>query len=287
MPLLCGVVMMSSCKEETIDLRFVPEKNQPYELAYQEDLTADYKGAKQTHSLGSSLILKPVQDTGLNINATYKRFWVKVINATDSLNVDTDHPVPYRSDDPRTLVPAVWQGVQGQSFSYGMNNLGKLENIGSFTPLLHAITKKVLPDSTAANSAEFSKVWDIAAGQFSPAAASAMLSSIFPEFPGYMIKKGDTLNRVYQVPGAIPLTVLQVYKVSEIKGDQVTLILGGSGFTDNTTSTSLKVGQEGSFKINRHTGMIESVYIEAVMEGKVENEPYKQSSVIRASCKKL
>lgn len=278
---------MPSCKEETIDLRFMPEKNQPYELVYQEDITADFKGGKQTHSLGNSLILKAVQDTGLNINATYKRFWVKVRNATDSISADTQHPIAYRSGDPKTLVPAVWQSVQGQSFSYRMNNLGKLETVGSFTPLLHGIATKVLPDSAAARSPLFSQVWDIAAGQFSPEAATAMLNTIFLEFPGHIIKKGDTLNRVYRVPGGMPLTILQVYTVAEIKDDQVTLILGGSGFSEETPAASLKLGQEGTFKVNKHTGMLESAYIEATLEGKIENESYKQSSVIRATCKKL
>lgn len=287
LPLFFGAVMMSSCKEETVDLRFVPEKNQPYELAYQEDMTADFKGEKQTHSLGSTFILNSLHDTGLNINATYKRFWVKVKNASDSLNADTQHPIAYRSDDPRTLVPATWQAVQGETFSYRMNNLGKLETVGSFTPLIHAITKKVLPDSAAASSPRFSQVWDIAAGQFSADAATAMLTSIFLEFPGHIIQKGDTLNRVYRVPGGIPLTILQVYTVSEIKGDQVTLILGGSGFSEKTEATSLKIGQEGTFKVNKHTGMLESAYIEATTDGKVDNEPFKQTSVIRATCKKL
>lgn len=279
--------MFPSCKDETVDLRFVPEKNQPYELAYQEDVSGEMKGNKQTHSAGSSLILTANKDTGLNINATYKRFWLRMHTANDSLQVDTDHPVTFRQDDPGTFVPAIWQTVKGLSFSYRMNTLGKLESLGSFTPLLHEMTKKILPDSVASNSAQFSQVWDIAAGQFSPAAASAMLVPIFPEFPGGPIKKGDTLNRVYHLEGAIPLTILQVYKVSDIKGDLVTLILGGSGFSESTSPYSLKVEQEGSFTINRHSGMMESAYIEELVTGKVDNEPYKQSSVIRATCKKM
>lgn len=286
LPLVCGVIMIASCKEATVDLRFVPANNQ-YELIYEEAVTGEMKGNKERHSLGATLLLKANDDSALNINATYKRFWVDLRSATDSMKVDTDHPITLQNNDSRTFIPALWQGVKGLSFNYQMNNLGKLETVGSFTALLHEMTRKILPDSAAANSAQFSQVWDLAASQFSPAAAKAMLQPVFPEYAGAPLKAGDTLTRVYRAGTSVPLTMLQIFRIVEISGDQVTLLLGGSGFSDEAKGAALKASQQGKIIVNRKTGVMESAYIEEMVEGKMEEENYKQQTVIKATCTKL
>lgn len=287
---VCAAILFGSCKDAEVDLRFVPDNKAVYELSYEGTGSGLISGKAQTHSVSYIWDLQTSNDSAAtNINATYKRFKASMHSTDDSLFVDSDHPVAdsIGRNDVKLMAPWIWQSVKGLSFNYRMNNLGKIEDVGSFTPLLTELTKKVLKDSALAKTERFSAVWDIAASQFSAINIQDLIRQVFPEFPGRSLKAGDTINRTYKYNIGLPLVVVQIFKVSEITDNNVSLLMGGSGFLEENATYSLKAEQQGKIIVNRKTGVMESAYVEEVITGTADNQPFKQSGTIKATCRKI
>jgi hypothetical protein len=287
---VCAVIAMVSCKDASVDLRFVPEENARYELSYEGSGTGVRNGITEKHSISYLWELHTKNDSGVtSINATYKRFKADLLTPQDSLRMDSDHPIAdsLAQNNPKLMMPWVWQAVKGLSFDFRMNNLGKIETVGSFTPLLTELTKKVLKDSALAQTDKFSAVWDIAASQFSAAASRDLLQQLFPEYPGRALKVGDTLTRTYKYNSGLPLMVVQQFKVTEITAEQVSLLMGGAGFLEEGKENSVKAEQQGKIIVNRKTGMMESAYLEEVINGTLDNQPFQQNATVQATCRKL
>lgn len=285
-----AVVLMVSCKDASVDIRFVPEENALYELSYEGSGDGVRNGVTEKHSITYVWELQTKKDSGAtNINATYKRFKADLLTAQDSLRMDSEHPIAdsLALNNPKLMVPWIWQSVKGLSFDFRMNNLGKIESIGSFTPLLTELTKKVLKDSALAQTEKFSAVWDIAASQFSASATQDLLQQLFIEYPGRSLKKGDTLTHTYKYNNGLPLVVVQLFKVSEITEEQVALLMGGSGFLEEGKENAVKAEQQGKIIVNRKTGMMESAYLEEVISGTIDNQSFKQNATVKATCRKL
>jgi hypothetical protein len=288
--IVCTTIVMVSCKDASVDLRFVPDDNALYELSIDGTGTGLRNGATEKHSISYIWDLQTAKDTNTTgIKATYKRFKMDALFPQDTLRVDTDHPIPdsVASKDPKLMAPWVWQTVKGLSFGFRMNSLGKIEKMGSLTQLHTELAKKVLKDSVLSQTERFSTVLDIAASQFNSSAMQDLLQQVFIEFPGRVMKVGDTVGRNYKYSNGLPLVIVQMFKVTEITDTQVAFLMGGSGFLEESSDHSLKVEQQGKVIVNRKTGMLESAYLEEVITGKLDGQPFKQDGTIKAVCRKL
>ena len=288
--IVCTTIVMVSCKDASVDLRFVPDDNALYELSYEGSGTGVRNGATEKHSISFVWDLHTSKDTNATgIKATYKRFKLDALFPQDTLRVDTDHPIPdsIGSKDPKLLAPWIWQSVKGLSFGFRMNNLGKIEKMASFTQLQTELAKKVLKDSALAQTERFSTVLDIAASQFSSSATQDLLQQVFIEFPGRSMKVGDTVGRTYKYSNGLPLVVVQLFKVTGITDTEVELLMGGSGFLEEGSDHSLKVEQQGKIIVNRKTGMLESAYLEEAITGKIDGKPFEQNGTVKAVCRRL
>ncbi|WP_127126461.1 DUF6263 family protein [Pseudoflavitalea rhizosphaerae] len=288
--IVCVSIVMVSCKDASVDLRFVPDDNALYELSYDGSGTGLRNGATEKHTISCVWDLQTSKDSSFTgIKATYKRFKLDALFPKDTLRVDTDHPIPdsIGRNNPALMAPWVWQSVKGLSFGFRMNSLGKIEKMASFTQLQTELAKKILKDSALAQTDRFSTVLDIAASQFNSQAMQDLLQQIFIEFPGRVMKVGDTVGRTYKYSNGLPLVIVQMFKVTEITGTQVAFLMGGSGFLEESSDHSLKVEQQGKLIVNRKTGMLESAYLEEVISGKLDGQPFKQDGTVKAVCRRL
>lgn len=286
--LICTTSFFTSCKEESADIRFRPGHSD-YELTYVIDRSGMMEGKKLFNKQEATLQLSMSGDAGLtNVKATYQHYRADMRTATDSFVVDTDKPVKIDFQTVGSIVPGILQEVKGQSFDFSFNSLGRIGSMATFTPMITAITKKVIPAEEQENLELFSNIFDLANGHFSPEAANAVLQPIFPEFPGRPLKLGDTLNdRTYHSGDGYPMTILQVSKVAAITNESVTFMTGGSGFSTASFDGTLKLEQQGKITVNKQTGVMESAYIENLIKGNIENKPIDLKIVIQATCKKL
>ncbi|MBO9635385.1 MAG: hypothetical protein J7578_19920 [Chitinophagaceae bacterium] len=274
-----------------MDLRFLPDNGARYELAVEVSGSGLKTTKTETYSISTNWLLDIRKDSNdAYIKATYKRIKADLAFPSDSLQVDSDHPVPdsLAMSNPRKYnIPWIWQGIKGQSFTYRMNSLGQIDSMQPFTSLMIGLVENVLHGPIPSGDHQLrDQVWNTASAQFNEKAVHDQLMLLFPEYPGRQLKVGDTLGRTYQNATGLPLVMVQVFKVSEITDSEVTLLLGGSGFLEQT-EISLKAEQQGKIVVNRNTGMMESVYIEEILNGTMEKLPFKQSTTMKASCKKL
>lgn len=294
LPLICGIVSMVSCKSASVDLRFLPENGARYELAVDISGNGSKTGQTESYALVTNWDLDIRKDSNHSyIKATYKRFKADLLfggDRKDTVHIDTDHPVPdsiVNTDSNKYLFPWVWQRVKGLQFTFRMNSLGKIDSIQPFTSLLLGLVENVLHRPMGSGEdAQGDRVWNAGAAQFNEKAVKDQLMGLFPEYPGRTLKVGDTLSRSYIDASGLPLIVVQLFKVSEITDSQVTLMLGGSGLL-NQTDISVKVEQQGKIVVNRQTGVMETAYIEEILNGTLEKQPFKQSTIMKASCRKL
>ncbi|NML22836.1 hypothetical protein HHL16_18265 [Pseudoflavitalea sp. G-6-1-2] len=288
MLLVCAAVFLASCKEQKADLRFVPGKSANYEMVFDIASGGLNNGRKTDYKQGATLLLQMTEDSGrTNVNATYKRFWANFHTIGDSMKVDTDKPQTWDLKNDAQAMPAIYQAVKDESFSFRINTLGKIEAMPPFTPMLTSITRKVLPAEHADNIKAYSQIYDIASGFFSPGSMKMLLVPVFQEFPGKELKVGDTLGRNYQIEDGLPITIVQVVKVAEITDEAVTLLIGGSGFSSASIESDLKLEQQGRLTVNRKTGVMQLAYIENIVKGKLGDVDLDSRMIINATCKKL
>lgn len=291
LPLVCGIVSMVSCKSASVDLRFLPDNGAKYELVTEVSGSGLKTTKTETYSMFTDWLLEIRRDSNdAYIKATYKRFKADLAFPADTLHVDSDHPVSdslAMHNSRKYMIPWIWQGIKGQSFTCRMNSLGQIDSMQPFTALMIGLVENVLHGPMPSGDHQLrDQIWSTGSAQFNEKAVRDQFMLLFPEYPGKMLKVGDTLGRTYTNATGLPLVMVQVFKVSEITDSEVTLLLGGSGFLEQT-DISLKAEQQGKIVVNRNTGIMESAYIEEILNGTMEKLPFKQSTTLKASCRKL
>lgn len=243
---------------DAVELKFNLQKGKSYTYTMDMEMEGEMQGQKLENDMAFEYSVEVVDDKDSlkTLKTTYDRIKMEMNAGQMNMHVDTNEPQQDSAADPRqnpmAIMSNMFHAMKGKAFEMKVNNRGEVVSVSGMEEMMNAMMNSMAVDETMKQT-----MAQAFQSQFNEESVKQSFAQAFNIFPDKAVKVGDTWTKSASISGMASADVATVYKVKEIKADEVVL--------DVSADLSINGGkgtQTGTMKVDATSGLVTDAEME-------------------------